>query len=85
MPAARKLTALQVESIGYVAGVDRTGGWARARTAGERVTLASLETRGWLERRAWRGDGISRDSAFEYRLAPIVRAELERRRAGTSS
>jgi hypothetical protein len=52
-------------------------GWVRSRSAGERVTLASLERRGWLERRAWRGDGVSRDSAFEYRLTHRARALAE--------
>lgn len=61
----------------------RTAGWVRSTSAGERVTLASLERRGFLERRPWRGDGISRDSAFEYRPSLAVRRALEqRRRAG---
>lgn len=46
----------------------------RAVTAGDRVTLASLAQRGVLTRRPWRGDGISRDSAFEYQLHPDVHA-----------
>ncbi len=52
--------------------------WFRSTCNGERVTLASLERRGFLVRRAWRGDGIDRGSAFEYRLAPSVREAADR-------
>lgn len=61
--------------------------WIRSVSAGDRVTFASLERRGIFERRAWRGDGISRDSAFEYRLAAQLRRELDRKlgRLGSAS
>jgi hypothetical protein len=72
------LTASMRESLAYAARAQ--GDWVRSRTAGERVTLAALERRGLLERQPWRGDGVSRDSAFEYRLAPAVVAELRRRK-----
>lgn len=51
-------------------------GWFRAQRAGHRVTLASLYRAGVLERRAWRGVAGEADAAYEYRLAPAVRAEL---------
>jgi len=82
---AAALSELQRESLRYAhrALVDelleRGSEWVRSRSAGERVTLASLERRGYLERRPWRGDGESRDSAFEYRLGPSLRAECIRR------
>ncbi len=42
-------------------------GWFRARSSGERVTLASLWRHGLLERRAWRGVEGEPDAAHEYR------------------
>ena len=81
MPAA--FTELQRAAINRAARAhrsDRSGdAWIRSVTAGDRVTFASLERRGIFERRAWRGDGVSRDSAFEYRLAAPIRRELDRR------
>lgn len=69
------LTESQRRTLRRVRVVHDRGEWARAVSAGERVTLASLEARGLLERRPWRGDGVSRDSAFEYRLsASLARA-----------
>lgn len=59
----------------YLEGVD----WFHSADHGERVTLASLERRGFLVRRPRRGDGISRDSAFEYQLAPVVRDAMRGR------
>jgi len=43
------------------------GGWFRARHHGERVTLASLHAKGFLDRRAWRGTTGHPDAANEYR------------------
>lgn len=49
--------------------------WYRAGQAGighprgEAVTLASLERRGILQRRAWRTGKCSADNAYEYRIA----------------
>ena len=65
--AAATLTDKQRATLKRVAREHASGRWARATGAGERVTLASLFDRGLLARRAWRGDGVSRDSAFEYR------------------
>lgn len=53
----------------------------RSITAGDRVTLSSLHTRGLLTRRAWRGDGVSRDSAFEYTATPGLVTAVARSRA----
>lgn len=52
---------------------DRTasGGWYRAESSGERVTLASLWRHGSLERQAWRGVEGKADAAHEYK--PTVR------------
>ena len=59
----------------YLEGVD----WFHAADHGQRVTLASLERRGYLLRRPRRGDGVSRDSAFEYQIAPAVREAMRGR------
>jgi len=67
----RVLTDLQRQSLKRLLDNDPQP-YHRARHAGERVTLASLHTRGLVERRAWRGDGISRDSAFESRPTPSI-------------
>jgi len=74
----RPLSDLQVAALRRAA--TSPDQWIRSVSAGDRVTFASLEARGYFVRRAWRGDGISRDSAFEYQLAPALRAEIERRR-----
>lgn len=55
--------------------------WYRAAHHGERVTLASLHTRGLADRQPWRGDGISRDSAFEYRLTAGMRDAIDKKLA----
>lgn len=44
--------------------------WYRARSNGERVTLASLFRKRILTRRAWRGEEGSPDAAHEYRPTP---------------
>ena len=49
------------------------GRWHRAEHSGQRVTLASLWRSGHLRRRAFRGDGKSRDSAFEYARPAYLR------------
>lgn len=53
------------------------GRWHRAEHPGQRVTLASLYRSGRLVRRPFRGDGESRDSAFEYARPPYVRNGLD--------
>ncbi len=78
------LTDLQKAALRRVRSHELAGGadaWFRSETAGDRVTLASLDSRGLLRRRPWRGDGISRDSAFEYRLADELRDALNRKTA----
>jgi len=42
----------------------------RAETAGDRVTLASLFDRGFMERRVWKG--TYPNAAHEYRLSDAV-------------
>ncbi len=58
--------------------------WRRARDHGERVTLASLRSRGILERRAWRGKEGDPNAAYEYRLVNRIRAAVGRRRAAAA-
>lgn len=53
--------------------------WIRASCHGERVTLASLHSRGFLERRARRGVEGEADAAYEYKPAEIVLTELARK------
>ncbi len=61
------MTDLQRECALRVARAAAGGGWYRAATNGERVTLASLYRAGVLERRAWRGKEGEADAAHEYR------------------
>lgn len=49
------------------------GRWYRAADSGERVTLASLHGRHFLDRRAWRGIEGERDAAHEYCVSDAVR------------
>lgn len=69
---ATKLTALQREVLVRVFRSTREGAWYRAQTSGERVTLASLYTRGLLTRQARRGVEGEANSAYEYRLSELV-------------
>jgi len=55
------------------------GEWFRARTSGERCTLASLFYRGFLERRAHRGVEGHADAAHEYRMTDQLREAIDRR------
>lgn len=61
----------------------------RSRTAGERVTLASLHARGHLVRRAWRGEAGQADAAYEYTLHPelakALAAKMAERRAAAAA
>lgn len=60
--------------------------WHRARSSGERVTLASLHRKGLLQRRARRGVEGDADAAYEYACTEtgkrvcveLGRLELER-------
>lgn len=66
-PAFDGITQRQREIVLDVArGAPR---WHRARSSGERVTLASLWRKGILDRRAWRGVEGAADAAHEYRLS----------------
>lgn len=67
MTKAVKISARQRAVTSAVA--QAMPGWFRARSNGERVTLASLWRAGVLERRAWRGIEGEADAAHEYRLA----------------
>ena len=69
-------TTLQRLMLVRVALTEADGDWYRARSSGERVTLASLHTRGLLLRRAWRGTEGDRSAAHEYRLHELLRREL---------
>jgi hypothetical protein len=51
--------------------------WFRARSSGERVTLASLYRVRMLERRAWRGVEGSANAAYEYHLSAQAIAALK--------
>lgn len=51
--------------------------WFRARSSGERVTLASLYRARLLERRAWRGVDGAADAAYEYHLSAEVIVALK--------
>jgi len=55
------------------------GAWFRARSSGERVTLASLYRHGLLTRRAWRGKDGEYSAAYEYAPASVVRDELRKK------
>ncbi len=81
------ISELQRQTLARVAMAHAGAGWYRANSSGERVTLASLHTRGLLIRRAWRGVEGDRDAAHEYRLhallrelLPVARAKLQRDR-----
>lgn len=67
-----KLTKVGRETLAHVARETLAGQWARARRHGERPSLASLHTRGYLIRRPWRGEEGHPDAAYEYRLAPAL-------------
>lgn len=75
-----QLSALQRQTLVRAMRATAQGVWIRALTSGERVTLASLHTRGLLVRRVWkesrvaaaRGDYSS--PAHEYQVAPELAA-----------
>jgi hypothetical protein len=66
------VTDNQVETMLRVREAHRAGKWYRARSSGERVTLASLFRRGILERQAWRGNEGEADAAHEYRVSSRI-------------
>jgi len=61
----RKMTARQIDVM--IVATKAYPQWFRARTNGERVTLASLWRMGFLERRVWRDREGEADAAHEYR------------------
>ena len=79
-----KLTALQKAIL---ADVWRTTGrdeWHRARSSGERVTLASLHRQGLLDRRARRGEEGDANAAYEYRTPEFFNELIAKLRKGES-
>jgi hypothetical protein len=73
------LTKLQLGALATVYGATRRATWHRAASSGERVTLASLHTRGLLQRRARRGAEGEANAAYEYQVTPMVLEELSNR------
>lgn len=63
----REMTARQREILSAVHTATFCKRWYRARSNGERVTLASLFRAGALSRRVWRGEGSN--AAHEYTLS----------------
>ncbi len=81
-PPARKrqvFTALQLERFKLVLASTRRGAWYRAASHGERVTLASLHTNGFLTRRARRGNDGDADAAYEYWISDVALAALAKK------
>ena len=73
--SANKLSVRQFEAMREVMRVRPA--WYRARTSGERVTLAALWRGGVLERRARRGTSGASDAAHEYRPSASFLAALK--------
>lgn len=84
-----KLSPVQRSVLAAVHRAHENGQWFRARTSGERVTLASLYRHGLLTRYAWRTGKSSADDAYEYKLSDTFVEEWKRRidaaRGGVSS
>lgn len=72
----RVLSALQRASLAACIRAARGGQWHRAESSGERVTLASLFTKGLVERRTWRGLDDEPNAAHEYRASAVVMTEV---------
>lgn len=81
----RTLTPVALESLRACIAAARRDEWHRARRHGERASLAALHARGLVIRQAWRGVEGDADAAYEYRAAPAVLAELDRRRQPATS
>ncbi len=79
MTRRRTLSDAQRETARYLLSDPQA--LKRARSAGERVTLASLYRRGIAERRAWRGAEGSADAAHEYRPSVALALSYARTRA----
>jgi hypothetical protein len=69
-----KLTDKQLTSLCRAILATRKEEWIRAVDHGERVTLASLHTNGFVKRRAWRGKEGEPDAAYEYQATEQVMA-----------
>lgn len=67
-----KLTDKQLTSLTRAILAAKNERWIRAVDHGERVTLASLHTRGLVRRNAWRGSEGERDAAYEYQATEQV-------------
>lgn len=66
----RQLTTLQRRQLLRAVAARQNGdhgGWIRSQDHGQRVTLASLHYRGFMDRRAWAKAGTS-SPAHEYRI-----------------
>jgi hypothetical protein len=72
------LTDIQKTVLILVHRLTMRGGWYRAATSGERVTLASLHSHGLLVRRARRGIEGAADAAYEYQSSPIVQQAFKK-------
>jgi hypothetical protein len=75
---SNKLTDNQKIVLVLVHRVTVRGGWYRATTSGERVTLASLHSHGLLVRRARRGHEGDANAAYEYQSSPIVQQAFKK-------
>lgn len=65
------MTSCQIEVLQVVWLSSGSSFWYRARSSGERVTLASLFRKGLLKRRAWRGQEGDADAAHEYQTTEL--------------
>lgn len=72
MSKTPNLTRLQIHALMRGIAAAEKDTWIRALSSGDRVTLASLHTRGLLERRAWRGAEGEANAAHEYRATAVV-------------
>jgi hypothetical protein len=77
------LTPAQKATVRRLIGPTAANDWSRALSAGERVTLASLYSRGFAVRRPWRGREGEPDSAYEYKLTPALLDSLYRKTPDT--
>lgn len=74
----KPFTQLQRQVLTKVIRITHAGDWYRAEDHGERVTLASLHTRGVLTRRIWKENqaaatrGAYSSPAHEYQATGLV-------------
>jgi hypothetical protein len=74
-----KLSEAQRGTLAAVHRAHENGQWFRARSGGERVTLASLYRYGLLTRRVWRAGKQEADNAHEYKLSDAFVEEWKRK------